>query len=200
MKRHESGGAVPPRLRTSRRTPRFFVAATFVAVATLFSGGTVAAGATPPPGQAFTLSADFVGLYPGADLTVPVTAHNSQQYALIDKTAVVSVGNASPQCVAANVTAHSFSGDVTVPAGGSATIPVRMQMSAAAPDACQGATFPLGFSATGQPVGVQPPGSGFAFTGLGSGSLALAGLGTVSVLAGLALLAIRRRTFGVVAE
>ena len=150
--------------------------------------------------QQFNLSVSFVGLYPTADLDVPVTVHNPQSYALAVRTATVVVGDANPRCTRASVRAQSFAGDVTVPAGGSSTIPVRMHMLASAPDACQGATFPLTFTATGEPIAASNPNSspssalgGFAFTGFGVGGQFIAALGLAAVASGAILLLRRRR-------
>ncbi len=86
-----------------------------------------------------------------------------------------------------------FTGDVTVAAGVSVTIPVRMRMSPSAPDTCQGATFPLSLRGTGEILGSPAPTSGFAFTGFGTSGLVLAGIGVISVLGGLVLLVLKRR-------
>src|SRR4051812_46907912 len=141
----------------------------------------------------FTLTTSYTGLYPDADVTVPVAVHNPKAYDLAVHTAVVQVGDASPGCAAGYLDASSFSGDVIAPAHGDATIPIRMHMLASAPDSCQGATFPLRFAASGSPVGVQPPdGNGaFAFTGSDSWSTTLVGVGALA--SGLVLLFARRR-------
>ena len=142
----------------------------------------------------FTLTASYTGLYPDAEASVPVTVHNPATYDLAVHTADVRVGDASPGCPAANLEAASYSGDVVAPAQRDATIPIRMHMLASAPDACQGATFPLSFTATGALVGVQPDssgGGGFAFTGANSWTTTLVGIG--ALVAGLALIGIRRR-------
>ena len=145
----------------------------------------------------FTLTTNYTGLYPDADVTVPVTVHNPLAYDLAVHTANVGVGDASSGCGAGYLEASSFSGDVVVPAHGDATIPIRMHMLASAPDACQGATFPLRFIGSGAPVGVQPSGdsSGFAFTGADSSITTLVGVGALAT--GLVLVfARRRRTIG----
>ena len=89
---------------------------------------------------------------------------------------------------------------MTVPAGGSSTIPVRMHMLASAPNACQGATFPLTFTATGEPIAASNPNSspnsslgGFAFTGFGGGGQFIVALGLAAVASGAILLLRRRR-------
>jgi len=140
----------------------------------------------------FTLTTNYTGLYPDADVTVPVTVHNPMAYDLAVHTAAVQVGNANPGCTADFLEASSFSGDVVAPAHGDTTIPIRMHMLASAPDACQGATFPLSFSASGSPLGAQPSdGSSFAFTGADSWGTTLVGVG--ALVSGLVLVFARRR-------
>jgi hypothetical protein len=142
----------------------------------------------------FTLTTSYTGLYPNADASVPVTVHNPAAYDLAIHTAAVRVGDASPGCPATNLEAFSYSGDVVAPSHQDATITIRMHMLASAPDTCQGATFPLSFTGTGAPVGVQPEssgGGGFAFTGANSLTTTLVGVG--AFVAGLALIGVRRR-------
>ena len=192
MKQHWSGGATT-RLRTSCVTSRAMVVAVCIMAIAPWAGTPAAAVAGTASETSFVLSADYVGLFPGADTTVPVTVRNPQQYALLIRSATISVIDASPQCVASNVTAFPFTGDVTVAAGVSVTIPVRMRMSPSAPDACQGATFPLSLRGTGEILGSPAPTSGFAFTGFGTSGQVLAGIGVISVLGGLVLLVLKRR-------
>jgi len=140
----------------------------------------------------FTLTTNYTGLYPDADVTVPVTVHNPMAYDLAVHTANVRVGNASSGCTAGYLEASSFSGDVVAPAHDDTTIPIRMHMLASAPDACQSATFPLSFTASGSPVGVQPSGdsSSFAYTGADSWVTTLVCAGALA--SGLVLLFARR--------
>jgi LPXTG-motif cell wall-anchored protein len=141
----------------------------------------------------FTLTTNYTGLYPDADVTVPVTVHNPMAYDLAVHAANVRIGDASGGCTAGYLEASSFSGDVVAPAYRDTTIPIRMHMLASAPDACQGATFPLSFTASGSPVGVQPSGDSgsFAFTGTDSLITTLVGVGALA--SGLVLVFARRR-------
>lgn len=157
----------------------------------------VPTGATAHAARDFTLSADFVGLYPDADVDIPVTVHNPQTYPIAVQSASVTIGDASPTCTNANVTAQSFSGDVHVPAGDDATFPLRMHMLASAPDACQGASFPLTFTATGASLtgsattNTHSNTGGFAFTGTNPLPLAIAGATALTI--GTLLVRRRRR-------
>jgi LPXTG-motif cell wall-anchored protein len=147
----------------------------------------------------FVLSASLSGLYPNVDADFPVSVTNPRDFAIAVQSATVTIGDASPSCTSTYLAARSFSGDVVVPAHGSATFPVHLHMAGSAPDACQGATFPLTFTATGSPVGttraadrVTGSGHGFAFTGADSITLGAIGLGAV----GIGLVLLRRRRAG----
>jgi hypothetical protein len=133
--------------------------------------------------QQFTLTADFVGLYPNAHVTVPVTVHNPNDFDLAVHTATVEVQDASPACPSTNLEAASFVGDVVVRAGGDGVVPLRMHMPSSAPDACQGASFPLVFTASATSLSDSASGGsgGFAFTGAESSTLAAAGVGAIAI-------------------
>jgi hypothetical protein len=154
-------------------------------IATTLVAGALVLASAPPAGavdEQFTLTADYVGLYPNADVTVPVQVHNPFDHPIAVHTASVQVGDAGPACPRTNLVAASFVGDVVVPAGADGTIPVHMHMPARAPDTCQGASFPLVFTASGadaSPAGGNPGGSapgGFAFTGAETGTVAAFGV------------------------
>lgn len=168
------------------------IAATLVAGALLLTTGLPARAAD----EQFTLTTDYVGLYPNADVTVPVRVHNPFDYDIAVHTASVQVGDAGPGCPRTNLEAATFSGDVVVRAGADGVVPVHMHMPAGAPDACQGASFPLVFTASGSPAAPSGSGSaagnggGFAFTGAETGTVA--GIGLACCVAGR-LLTRRRR-------
>jgi hypothetical protein len=157
--------------------------------------------------QQFTLGASVDGLYPNANLEAPVTVHNPLDYPIAVHAAEVVVGDASAECPASNLVAGSFAGDVVIAAGGTAAIPIRLQMVSSAPNACQGVTFPLTFVASGEPAPATPtadpgtgpdPGAEFAFTGSGTLDLLIGGLATIAF--GLAItIAVRRREQGTAA-
>ena len=164
----------------------------------------VPAGGVAHAADDFVLSANLSGLYPNVDADFPVSVSNPKDFAIAVHSATVAIGDASPSCTAANLSARSFSGNVVVPADGSTTFPIHLHMAASAPNACQGVTFPLTFTATGTPVGATPGGdgtngdgvgaaaTGFAFTGADSLMLGAIGLGATAV--GLVLVRRRRPT------
>ncbi len=148
----------------------------------------------------FVMTADFRGLYPNADLVVPVSVYNPQPYDLAVLAAAVVVGDAGPECPASNVIAHTFSGDIVVPSHHTAVVPVRVQMLVSAPDDCQGAMFPLTFDARAEIVsGTNTPAGGFAFTGAGAGLVSLFLIGFVAAGAGLTIVLRRRSLSGTAA-
>lgn len=89
-----------------------------------------------------TRNAPF-SLYPGAQATVVVTVWNTTNQNMQVNQLVVTPGDASPGCTAANLAAGSFSGSVPVPANGTATVDVPLSMTTTAPDACKDVSFPL---------------------------------------------------------
>lgn len=159
--------------------------------------GVVLASATTPAHAAdpqFTLTAGYQGLYPDARVAVPVTVHNPQSFPIEVSTASATVGDARSDCPSRYVSVTTFAGRVRVPAYGTSIVPMQFHMLASAPDACQGAVFPLTFRASGAPAS-DSAGSGaggFAFTGSGAGTVALVAGGAAAVTSG-ALLVSRRR-------
>jgi hypothetical protein len=144
--------------------------------------------------DAFTLSAQVGGLFPGAHLLLPVTVHNPQPDALIVARATVTAGDASALCTGNYLTADPLTEPVPIAARGTRTVMLAMRMSAAAPDACQGAIFPLTLVAAGEIVDRGGAAAPLAFTGLGDGTRSLAVAGVAAIVVGLLLLSRRRAT------
>ena len=171
------------------------------------SASSSAATTRPAATTSFELTGDVTGIYPNATVVAPVRVHNSEQYALTVERTQVLIGDAAAGCDAANLTATAVGPPVVVAAGGVANIPIQVHMLASAPDACQGATFPLTFvaegvvddgSTNGSPIGStngsadgSAP-SAMPFTGAGRGLMVLLIAGTAALLTGWLLLAARR--------
>jgi LPXTG-motif cell wall-anchored protein len=169
------------------------IAVLLLGLAAVLASTATTAGAADPE---FTLTVDYRGLYPNAQLDVPVTVRNPQTFPIVVHTATTTVGDAGIDCTSSNIDVSTFTGDVRVPARGSAIVPIHFHMLASAPDTCQNATFPLSFHASGAPASDTSPDSGtggFAFTGNGAGTLALAAGGAAALVLGGGLLAARRR-------
>jgi hypothetical protein len=109
--------------------------------------------ALPTAPGSFRISGNVAGLYPGARLPLVLTVTNPQHFAIAVTTLSVSAGNAAPGCTAANLTATSFSGRLTVPAGGTGAVSVRVTLAHSAPNACQGAVFPLRYTGVASKAG-----------------------------------------------
>jgi hypothetical protein len=91
----------------------------------------------------FRISGSVDGLFPGKVAPLALKVTNPQKFAIVVKSLSVSVSNASATCTASNVGVTSFSGALSVPAGASAVATVRITLLHSAPNACQGAVFPL---------------------------------------------------------
>jgi hypothetical protein len=145
--------------------------------------------------RTFELEGEVGGLFPNATIVSPVHVHNPQDFAITVVATRVVVSDANPSCTAANLEATPIDGDVDVSGGGTATVPVRFHMAATAPDACQGATFPLTFLATGAVAesGSGSTATGLPFTGADRWTLMLAASGAIAVFAGILLARSRRR-------
>jgi LPXTG-motif cell wall-anchored protein len=163
---------------------------------------TIAPAATSamPSQEDFRLTGEVGGLYPGIESTVPVAITNPQSFAIDIVSVDVTALDAGSGCPGSVLTFDGVGSTVAVPAGGTVTVSVEVRLDPAAPDACQGATWPLVFtgSATSPDEG---PGAGRTPTG-GSGSgargLATTGAGIAGLVAiGLAMVGvgawIRRR-------
>ncbi|HEY7439373.1 MAG TPA: hypothetical protein VIC35_08240 [Acidimicrobiia bacterium] len=162
------------------------------------------ASAQPAPPSGFVLTAQFQGLYPGADLMMPVTVHNPQGMTLMVNSASAAVSSPDPACSSANVSVQSFAGAQRLAAGSSGMIPMRISMLKNAPDACQGVAFGLAFRAmasadpapaSGSSSGTASNPAAMAFTGSGPLTQILAVAGAALVLLGALLLRRSRVAF-----
>lgn len=106
--------------------------------------GVPTGAASPKPG--FRISGSVGGLYPGDSAPLMLTVTNPQQFAIVVTSIATTAGSPNPGCVAGYLTVAGFSGQLTVAAQGSGQISVPVTLSHAAPNACQGAIFPLTYS------------------------------------------------------
>ena len=100
----------------------------------------------------FTISGGVSGLYPGSSLPLKLTITNPQQFTIDVTSVTTTVGAVSAGCAATLLSVTPFAGNLLVPAQGKATLVVQASLDHSAPDGCQGATFPLTYSA----VAVKP--------------------------------------------
>jgi hypothetical protein len=94
----------------------------------------------------FRISGSVAGLYPGAQLPLVLTVTNPKYFAIVVSSLSVAVAAATPGCGAANLTATSFSGNLQVPALGTAAVSLQVTLAHSAPNACQGVVFPLHYT------------------------------------------------------
>jgi hypothetical protein len=114
-------------------------------------------GANAP--HTFTISGSLDDVYPGqgtgdTPAYVYLTVANTNNQDIRVTSLTLSVGDASPDCTAANLapTTETVSFSVVVPKNsqlGGTTFAMPIGMLASAPDACQTARFPLTLSGTG---------------------------------------------------
>jgi hypothetical protein len=108
------------------------------------AGAPVTTSAAAP--GSFRISGSVAGLYPGAQLPLVLTVTNPEHFAIVVSSLSVTVGAAMPGCGAANLTATSFARSLHVPALGTAAVSVQVTLAHSAPNACQGAVFPLHYT------------------------------------------------------
>jgi len=125
-------------------------------------GAVVPAASSKPvkddPPHAFTMSGAVTGLVPGRTVTLPVLVSSPNSQSIKILTITVAAGNASPACPAAGNlsvpdydSGRSGAASYVVPARGSATVPLSIQLVDAPSrnqNACKRVTFPLSYSGT----------------------------------------------------
>jgi hypothetical protein len=100
-----------------------------------------------PAVSSFSISGSVAGLYPGNTRSLVLTVTNPQKVAITVTPITTTVSNASTKCLAANLKVTKFSGHLVVPAGKTAKATVDAEMAHSAPNGCQGAHFPLVYTA-----------------------------------------------------
>jgi hypothetical protein len=88
------------------------------------------------------------GLYPGALKTMRVKVRNPYAFPIRIRRLRASVGAARPGCTAANLQVRRARANVVVRPRRTVRVRLRVRMRPSAPEACQGARFPLRFRAT----------------------------------------------------
>jgi hypothetical protein len=94
----------------------------------------------------FMIAGSVHGLYPGKVAALALTVTNPLPFAIKVTSITIVVSDANPGCAAANAMVTSFSGSLAVPKLGSAVATVQFTLFHSAPNACQGAVFPLKYS------------------------------------------------------
>jgi len=96
-------------------------------------------------GPGFSVSGHAIGLLPGAPGSLALRVTNRQRFTLNVASITARVGDAGPGCPAANVSVGRFRGHLKVKPHHSRRVQVAISLAPLAPDACQGASFPLSF-------------------------------------------------------
>jgi len=104
----------------------------------------------------FEIAGEVDGLYPGAEATLEARVTNPHPFAILVTSTTASALDANPACPASMIEIGDLVAAVVIPPGGTGSVPLDVRMSAGAPDACQGATWPLEF--TGTAVGTPTSG------------------------------------------
>jgi hypothetical protein len=165
-----------------------------VGVITALSSMADARATVPVQQDAFEISGEVNGLYPGANTTLEAHVTNPQPFTIRVTSVATAVEDANPSCPGSMLEIGDVRAPVDVPSGATGSVPLTVQMDGNAPDACEGTIFTLEFVATatdtvtdtGGPASrSSPPNS------VGHGSLAFTGTDIVKVLAiALALVAL----------
>jgi hypothetical protein len=96
----------------------------------------------------FEIAGEVVGLYPGAHATLDAQVTNPHPFAIRVITTTVTVLDAGPACPASMLEIGDSQASVEIPPRETGTVPLDVRMSRGAPNACQGATWPLQFTGT----------------------------------------------------
>jgi hypothetical protein len=166
------------------------------------------------------VSGSVDGLVPGVPRPLPLTVANPYNFAITVRTLTVGVSAASPACGANGLVVQQLPRPLTVARGASASVALDVRLSNDAANACQGATWPLAFTAQATQSGPSPSGtaaggaaggdasggssgtaggnggasnggSGLAFTGANLWTELIAGV--IALTAGLGLVLLGRR-------
>ena len=116
-------------------------------------GGNANPNSNPNTTNVFYISGDVNGLYPGLSTQLPLTVTNPNTDDLQVNSLSVSVtGTSDASCPAGNIQVSNYSGPSFIVAknNGTATVNVPISMPASAGDPCQGVTFNLQYSGSGQ--------------------------------------------------
>lgn len=126
-----------------------------LAVAAIVVGTGMALAARPsddaPPRPShveLAISGEVDGLYPGGGVALDVTLTNPYRFDLRVRSLEVDVSDASPACPASVLVVGPVPSGQRIPGRGATAVDVPIAMLDTAPDACQGATFALSYTAT----------------------------------------------------
>jgi hypothetical protein len=115
-----------------------------VAEAARGGGGGGDRGANAP----LTITGDVEGLYPGGAAPLSLRIANPHPFDVTVSSLRVEVRDPGGGCPAATLSVDEPPVGTVLPRRSTATVPVMIRMPTTAPDACQGAAFPLEYTVT----------------------------------------------------
>lgn len=98
-----------------------------------------------PRQPAFTITGRARRLSPGVTRILRLRIGDPAPFAILVRKVTVTVRDANTACSHRNVRVTSYTGSLRVPARGSSSLRLAIRLLPSAPDACQGARFPLEF-------------------------------------------------------
>jgi len=96
----------------------------------------------------FIVTGQVTSLDPGVNRSLVLTVRNPNNFAIRVTSVTVAASAASSSCPAGALTLPSWTGSLLVPKDGTTTLTLQLLLKATAPDACQGATWPLTYGGT----------------------------------------------------
>lgn len=96
----------------------------------------------------FVVSGQVENLRPGGTQPMVLTVRNPNSVGIRVTSLTVSAVSASTTCQASYLTLPQWTGSLVVPKKGSSTLTVQVSLKPAAPNACQGARWPLSYGGT----------------------------------------------------
>jgi hypothetical protein len=96
----------------------------------------------------FVVSGQVGDLRPGGSRPMVLTVQNPNSVAIRVTSITVAAGAAGPGCPGSSLTLPQWTGSLQVPKRGTASVTVDVALEPSAPDACQGADWPLTYGGT----------------------------------------------------
>jgi hypothetical protein len=143
---------------------------------------------TASAADTFRIEGEVDGIYPGFDGVLPALVTNSLDVNVHVTEVSASAASEDPACPDIHVALTTAHPNIDLSPGETTMVPLRIQMTLAAPDACQGVVFDIAFQGTS--VADDRTTGALAFTGAPTRADILAIVG-VSLLA-LGILFVRR--------
>lgn len=121
--------------------------ALFAAHGTVSAPRTVLSGSSSA-GSDFTIAGSATGLFPGIPGDLVLTVHNPKNVTIFVNTLDVAKGPAGGACSPSYLTVANFSGSLSVPANGTSTKSLPIELLPTAPNVCKDYVFALSYTGT----------------------------------------------------